>query len=569
MALVLAALVVQLANPATRRQQAASHFKTASQLYDDLAAVPTLELAKRQYELVISAFEAVHRVDPSSGYCSDALLRVADLYERMADRFEDDSYRLKAVESYRLVMTKYPQSRHLPTALAALARLGAGSTADQAPPESSPRPHAHDAIEKIVGTLMADDLYQPNQVVPAPGGQNGQAVAAISALRHHSYEDGTRIVLQMDRPVALKYDRLASPERLYFDLFSSRLSGDLSRGTTTRFDDRLISSARLGQNRRTKVRLVLDLKSPISFDAFWLADPTRLVVDVRLEGSARPKRTAIALGVGGSEPEKAAPTPPPRVAETTAAGKLSLTRVLGLKPSRIVIDAGHGGHDTGAVGPRGLQEKNVVLDIAKRLGALLEANLGAEVIQTRESDVFVELEERTRIANEGDADLMVSIHCNSAPQASVRGTETYYLSLTSDPWELSVAAHENAGSERSMHELQDILTEITLDDKTEESRDLATRVQSSLHQAASRHSSRIRDRGVRKAPFVVLVGVRIPAVLVEIGFLSNASDESLMQKDSFRESVAESLYEGISAYTESLATSRMRSAAPARALDRD
>ena len=560
-ALALAVLLAQQATSASKRELAASHYKSASRLYEDLAQVPRMELRLRQYQLVIAALQAVHRTDPTSGYSDDALLKVAELYERMADRFGRDSFKKKAAEAYRFAAREYPHSTHREEALAAAARLdGGGVEAARSGSARARAPESAPGEPPEIGILsLSDERHESGQIVRVQGAPTGHALTTISEIRHHSYDDGTRVVLVMDGRTALKYDLLPTPDRLYIDLFGARMSATLIKGVTLSVGDALMSAARLAQNRRTKARLVLDLKSPVSFDAFWLDHPNRLVLDIRREGASRAQRTEMALGIVPAEPPATRGGPPavPRAAEATAAGKLSLTRALGLKSGRIVIDAGHGGHDTGSIGQRGLLEKDVVLDISKRLARLLTERLGAKVIQTRESDVFVDLEERSRIANEGNADLMVSIHCNSSRTSSVRGIETYYLSLTSDPWALGVAAQENASSQRSIHELEDLLAEITLGEKTEESRELATRIQSSLHAGVSRHSSAIRDRGIRKAPFVVLVGARIPAVLVEIGFLSNRHDERLMGTESFRQEVAEHLFEGIASYSRGLGTASM------------
>ena len=567
LALVLAG--VQPAFATSKRELAASRYKSASQLYEDLTHVPSLELGQRQYELVIAALERVHRTDPSSGYCDDALVKAAELYELMAERFGQDKFRLKAIEAYRYAASEYPQSKHSQPALAKAARLESGRGPASQALRASEGARAPASAGPIEGAALSDTGHDAGEIVRTPGTQSGRSFASISRVRHHSYGDGTRVVLHMDGRTALKYDRLSSPERLYIDLFDSKMSAALIKGVRIDVNDSLLSSARLAQNRRTKSRLVLDLKRPVSFDAFWLDDPTRFVLDIRPTGSARAPRTLQALNPAPADPATRSPAGIPRAADTTAEGRLSLTRALGLKPSRIVIDAGHGGHDTGAVGPRGLREKDVVLDIAKHLGTLLETRLGADVVHTRESDVFVDLEERTRVANEGEADLMISIHCNSARTTSVRGIETYYLSLTSDSWALSVASQENATSNRSIHELHDLLAEITLGDKTEESRELATRIQSRLHRGVAKHSSRIRDRGIRKAPFVVLAGARVPAVLVEIGFISNRYDETLMRKPSFRQEVAEYLFEGISDYTRGLGTPTMRTSLSPGSAQRD
>jgi N-acetylmuramoyl-L-alanine amidase len=250
--------------------------------------------------------------------------------------------------------------------------------------------------------------------------------------------------------------------------------------------------------------------------------------------------------VAVSTPETAFP------AKHNSAGGRSMIRVLGLKVGKIVLDPGHGGHDTGTVGPEGLREKDLVLDVAKRLGALIEERLGSEVIYTRADDVFVPLERRTEIANEAKADLFLSIHANSSTLHSVAGVETYYLNFTTSKAALEVAARENAGSQKTIYELQDLLEKIALKDKVEESREFATRIQSALFSASAKGDSRARDRGIRKAPFVVLIGATMPSVLSEIGFISNAHDESIMKRPEYRERLAEALYKGLAGYANTL-----------------
>jgi N-acetylmuramoyl-L-alanine amidase len=237
-----------------------------------------------------------------------------------------------------------------------------------------------------------------------------------------------------------------------------------------------------------------------------------------------------------------------REAQPTSDGDRSLIRALGLKIGRIVIDAGHGGHDTGTIGPDGVREKDVVLDVALKLGKLLEDRLGAEVVYTRDDDTFIPLETRTAIANQQQADLFISIHANSSSDPTARGVETYYLNFTSSRDALEVAARENAVSEKSIHELQDLVKKIALKDKIEESRELAADVQTSLHTGLAAKTPAIRDRGVKKAPFIVLIGANMPSILAEISFISNPSDEHKMQTSDYRQKIAESLYKGISKY---------------------
>jgi len=230
-----------------------------------------------------------------------------------------------------------------------------------------------------------------------------------------------------------------------------------------------------------------------------------------------------------------------------------MIRVLGLKVGRVVLDPGHGGHDTGTIGPGGLREKDLVLDVSQRLGRLIEERMGSEVIYTRSDDTFIPLERRTDIANEAKADLFLSIHANSSPLRSAAGVETFYLNFTTSKSALDLAARENAGSQMSVYELQELLQKIALKDKVEESREFASRVQSALYTLSARTAdSRSKDRGVKKAPFVVLIGASMPSVLAEIGFISNAHDESIMRREDYRQRTAEALYKGLSGYANSL-----------------
>jgi N-acetylmuramoyl-L-alanine amidase len=239
-------------------------------------------------------------------------------------------------------------------------------------------------------------------------------------------------------------------------------------------------------------------------------------------------------------------------AKANANGDRSLTRVLGLKLGRVVIDAGHGGKDHGTTGPSGLTEKDVVLDISLKLGALLEERLGSEVYYTRKDDNFIPLEDRGPFANDRKADLFISIHANSSVLRTAAGVETYYLSFTTSKSALDVAARENSSSTKSIHDLGDLLKKIALKDKVEESKEFATRVQNSLFATSSTNNVQARNRGIKKAPFVVLIGASMPAVLVEIGFLSNATDEALMKRSEHRLKIAEALYKGIANYAGTL-----------------
>ncbi|OLE13706.1 MAG: hypothetical protein AUG89_04535 [Acidobacteria bacterium 13_1_20CM_4_56_7] len=293
--------------------------------------------------------------------------------------------------------------------------------------------------------------------------------------------------------------------------------------------------------------------------------PTKVIVDNDDEddttGAAAPKRSPTLARSKSSRvaSNRKARDFDVREAKPTAGGDRSLIRALGLKIGKIVIDPGHGGHDTGTIGPNGLKEKDLVLEVGRRLGKLLETRLGAEVVYTRKDDTFIPLETRTAIANQQRADLFISIHANSSHDPNARGVETYYLNFTSSPEALEVAARENAVSEKSIYELQDLVKKIALKEKIEESREFAADVQASLHSGLAAKSPLIRNRGVKKAPFIVLIGANMPSILAEISFVSNPSDEHRLETSDYRQRIAESLYHGIANYADGLSGVKMAS----------
>jgi N-acetylmuramoyl-L-alanine amidase len=262
---------------------------------------------------------------------------------------------------------------------------------------------------------------------------------------------------------------------------------------------------------------------------------------IRTVGASAPAESKV-----GSSAKMVAP------ATIDSNGNRSLVRVFGLKMGKVVIDPGHGGHDTGTIGPHGLNEKDLVLDVSLRLGKLIQDKLGSEVIYTRSDDTFIPLEQRPQMANEEKADLFISVHANSSPVFSATGVETYYFNFTSDKSALDLATRENATSTSSIHDLNDLLQKVVLKAKVEESREFAQKVQNSLYSMSAKMNARSRDRGVRKAPFVVLIGATMPSILAEIGFVSNPHDESLLKKPEQRQKIAEALYKGIEQYSNTL-----------------
>jgi len=280
---------------------------------------------------------------------------------------------------------------------------------------------------------------------------------------------------------------------------------------------------------------------------------------VKAPANETPTESASATLGSTAGAHEAAPAPSKQVlggaiapASRNSSGDRSLVRVLGLKLGRVIIDAGHGGHDTGTIGPNGLMEKELVLDVALRLGKLVTQQLGAEVVYTRSADVFIPLEQRTKIANSEKADLFISIHANSSPQSNASGVETFYFNLTSDKVGLDLATRENASSVSSISDLNDLLHKAMLENKLEESREFAQKVQAAMSLASQKMNAKSRDRGVRQAPFVVLIGASMPSILAEIGFVSNPHDEKLFRRSDQRQKMADALLKGITQYASTL-----------------
>ena len=438
----------------------------------------------------------------------------------------------------------------------------------------------------------------------ATGGAQPQANNAITAVRHWNLGEVTRVVVETTAEFEFRRDRVPDPDRLFFDLDQTKPR--LGRRGEVKFpvNDPRLKQIRVAETQPGTSRVVFDLEDGVDFTSSRLSNPPRLIVELRAAPPVTASEPAVQMTSGVREttapaqpsaaarvpaviekptarepipqPEMVATAPPlpretpkvpavvpgqtrktpeqlpPAPRPASMAGHSSMARVLGLKLGRIVLDAGHGGHDTGTIGRGGLLEKDLCLDIAQRVGELIQTRMGAEVIFTRTDDTFIPLERRPEIANDNKADLYLSIHANSSPVASSSGVETYYLNFTTSQAAMQVAARENASSQKTMFELKDVLQRIALQDKVEESKEFAAKVQQSLYTASVRANARTKDRGVRKAPFVVLIGASMPAILAEIGFLSNPRDEALLKKPEFRQKIAEGLFQGLSKYAATL-----------------
>ncbi|MFB3905498.1 MAG: N-acetylmuramoyl-L-alanine amidase [Acidobacteriota bacterium] len=505
-----------------------------------------------QYNKVIYLYRLVLDKDPAFGGADDSLFFTAQLYDEMARRFNKQQYLNQAEHYYRFVAREYPATRYRAEAQKRAEQLKQTGTA-KAEPRRSPREPAPQPAESAQAEAKSTDTDSP-------------ALATLSSIRYWSNEDYTRVVIQLNREVGVIKEVLSNPARLYLDFQGCRMkSGRLTR--TYDVNDLFIKQIRVAQNRPGVVRVVLDYEDITTHAMFTLYDPFRIIIDTRgpnrkarvetPKPEARQKmqtaEAVIPLESNTSE-RKEVRKETPILPSPVRQGDLSLTRVLGLKVGRVVIDPGHGGKDTGSIGPTGLLEKELVLDVALHLKRLLEERLGTDVMLTRSNDEFVPLEERTAIANQHGADLFISIHANSSRSRKVSGAETFFLSFASSDDEREVASRENAGSQRNIHELENLLRQIALTDYHAESRQLAGMVQTNLWTQMKPFQPRQKNRGVKKAPFIVLIGANMPSVLTEVGFISNLSDEKFLKQDMARATLAEALYKGIEEYFRALGT---------------
>ncbi|HEY2921819.1 MAG TPA: N-acetylmuramoyl-L-alanine amidase [Candidatus Binatia bacterium] len=369
--------------------------------------------------------------------------------------------------------------------------------------------------------------------------------AQVTGLRFLSWNGYTRIMLDLSQETKYEVRRLKEdpakgmPPRIYVDVMGARLA--LLSKEPVPVEDGLLRQVRLGQYSADIVRVVLDMNSLRDHKTFLLADPYRLVIDVygqRVEESAAVKEVARTPTTDGHRAVAKVNIPSSPAPATS-----------GLR--KIVLDPGHGGKDPGAIGAGGITEKDIVLSIAKKLATKLRNEMRVDVVLTRKDDRFVELEDRTKLANKENADLFISLHMNASENAEAKGIETYYLDNTTDEAAIRLAARENSTSRKSISDLQFILSDMTQNMKLEDSITLAHRLQGSLVGGMAKTMDDVRDLGVKKALFHVLVGARMPSVLVEMFFISNRSEGRAMSRESYQDAMVEALFEGIQKYGQS------------------
>ncbi len=582
----------------------------ASEVPDSLLAVAELytemgdRFGRSYYQAAAETYQLLVHEYPTSKHCQDAILRVGKLQR---DQLGDAGLAKKTYEDF---LKRYPRSPKKREAQEALAELALLQDAE------APSAVANNAPSNAGTEETTKEETRSNAPVHSGGksvtAKESPEIPRVRQIRAAANGDATRVTIDLENSVQFTSGRIANPDRIFFDLQATRLTPEMARANI-HTEGELLTAVRVAQNNRGVVRVVLDVNGVKEYTASLTGNPPQLLIDLYGNSAATTVRTARTSGAeadsgaerpaansksainaannGGAIGESATGgagagrgstavarnSPPntknakPRSVKATSTsskpdlvlpasapqptrdGQSTLTRTLGLKIGRIVIDPGHGGHDTGTIGPTGLMEKDLCLDVALRLGKIIEQRLpGADVVYTRSDDTFVPLEERTSIANQAKADLFISIHANSSRDHAARGIETYYLNLKGSAEAMEVAARENATAQEGVHDLQDLVKQIARTEKIDESKELAEDVQDSLSKRVQKSSKTVRNRGVRKAPFIVLIGADMPSILTEISFLSNPADEQLLKKPEQRQKVAEGLYQGVASYLQSM-----------------
>ena len=526
-----------------------------------------------QIRAAVAAYERVVRRYPASGYADNALWQGAELSRLAWERFGNEADKSTGIRLLKLLKSGYSSSSLVPGIEEALSRFDAVKTA---PPPAPSAP--------VAPSQPAPSAARASSRPVEPAGNVPGAVVTVRGITRTPLPDGVRVSIEMDRELLFKQEQLENPKRVFFDLRGAHLSPGL-RDRTLSFSDDIVREIRLGRHPQNTTRVVMDTEGVESYSVFTLYNPYRVIVDFRRRGVAAvpppvpgpPVSAAVpTTGFLRAEPKPVPPPPPPASPVVTAPpltplpsrpvapalsaptvplansnGQFSLARQLGLGVSRIVLDPGHGGHDPGVRG-NGVSEAELVLDVSLRLKKLLESQPGMDVVMTRDSDVFIPLEQRTAIANREGADLFLSIHANASRNLKARGVETYFLNFAANPEAEAVAARENSASGQTMHRLPDIVRAITLNNKIDESRDFADTVQKAMVRSLSSRNRELQDRGVKQAPFVVLIGAGMPSVLAEISFVSNKQEGLLLKTSAYRQQIAEALFDAIVKYQKSL-----------------
>lgn len=551
--------------------------------YNDLQILDkSTNISRKSYISTANGFYKIYTTNPSGKDADEALLGAARSYRRSYERYKvkddiDKSLRyysmlqgafasdaarnayLETSDIFRTLkdpasakfslnklINKYPESSQAKTAVRTLASINSNDSGNR---RVVPDNQANVTNVQMVGNTpsIASKNPIPRQTAtPVKASAPGEAVT-VSGIRYYSDKDYTRVVIDISgkadyRSLWLKEDKgINRPPRLTIDVDGSIIVPDIPRQIIIK--DGLLSSVRLGYHAKDKrTRIVLDSENIKDFTVFQMSSPSRIVVDLFSYDKGGEKPPVVATRPNKNNPPVI--TARPKQGQKSDGGTLNITDVLGLKIKTIVIDAGHGGKDPGAV-YNNIKEKDIILDIAKDLRDMLKKDPSLTVYMTRDTDVFIPLEERTALANKYKADIFVSIHANAAKNTAASGVETYVFNVTNDRAALEVAALENNATTKATSDLSDILKDILKYSKLEDSLLLAGAVHKSIINSTG---GKPKSLGVKQAPFYVLLGARMPSILIETGFITNKEEAGRLKTQSYRKQISTGIYEGLQGY---------------------
>lgn len=583
-ALLLPLDVFATGDDAEKLSSITKRYDEAKFYYNQLQTNASLSSSRENWLKGTRNFRRIYLSSPKSDLAPACLFMLGRVYGDMHDRFHKRIDLEESLSYFKDITRLFPQHRLADDGYFALSQIYLDK-------QNNPR-IASDFLTTIVSDYPNGDM-QPMSVdllkllskehdIPLPKIMVSSSVDNnlnyVLPVKYWSSDNYTRVVIMASAPIIYKDVLLKetenSPRRLYIDFKNSYIEPQYR--SPVPIEDGLLRRIRTGQFSPDTVRVVLDIESIGEYKIFNLPDPFRVVIDVR--GKAQQDEIATTPPPSFSPPpitivrtqKKAAiereldivilretkkfafsPNSPNKNLQVNVVSPdmpLSLAQQLGLGVKKIIIDPGHGGKDPGAMA-FGMKEKDIVLDIAKQLAPVIEKELRCQVLLTRNTDIFIPLEERTAIANTENADLFISLHINAHPSAKVRGLETYYLNLTTNAEAMRVAARENATSTHQMSDLQDILSDIMKNSKINESSRLAEQVHNSiLSEAVSNGYADIKNLGVKQAPFYVLIGAEMPAILIEIAFISNEQDAENLQDTGFVKMLTQEIADGIRTY---------------------
>ncbi len=533
-----ACIILLLLSTAAATEPAKNKYLKAEAAYNNLLKNPKKQKYRTNWIACIKKYQEVYNSDPTNPWAAAGKYKTGMLYYGLYKWSNKKSDKEEALNIYKSIIQHYPKSAYRPKALEEIRRIAPEQAAEAVQTSTYYKKRTPDLIEKKDPAATIEKIREIKTDVSRPSSW----ATTVTDIRYWSNPNYTRIVIDADGETSythrlLKKDpAIKKPQRLYIDLDRSRLGKTFEK--IIPINDNLLKNARVGQYSAETVRVVIDIKSFKNYKIFSLKNPFRIVIDVWGEAGSPAAHTEKTKQKDAYVSKNGKKIPPSAIAKQ-----------LSLCVRRIVIDPGHGGHDYGAPGYiRGAHEKNIVLGIAKKLAPKIRETLNCEVVLTRTEDRFLTLEERTAIANTKNADLFISLHTNASRDKRAYGIETYFLNLATDDDAIRVAALENATSTKNISDLQSILIDLMQNAKINESSRLAAYVQDSMQTNLRKSYSQIKNKGVKQAPFYVLLGAQMPAILVETAFISNPRECQRLMDSAYQERLCDSIVHGIKYY---------------------